>query len=219
MPKGKTRPSKRPQRGRSAAARLQAVTIGDVGELLTEGAGYLRRMLNVEVKRFDASSALATPTTAGVVIPLSIVPLGDDFYQRDGHSIKAVGLEARLYGQTNAAADLLRMVVFADLECQGALPTIAQLLEPGPFAAPFQHDNLKRFVVLHDELIALHQPYAVATEPFARTLKLSIDHHLKFQSAVGTIADCREGALFCAFVANTATTQAAVYSRLSFVDN
>jgi len=206
-------------RGPKKKFSFSQMTIGDIGSLLMEAAGAVRYTLNAEVKRFDLITGGFAPGAGGNVSVLSLVTLGDDYNNRDGHSLRTVALEARWSYQMNAAAvsDLLRVIIFADMECAGAAPTVATVLEGANPLSLFQHDNVGRFVVLHDQLIDT----SAVRVTMEGVIKLPLDVHIKYQSAAGTVADCREGNLFVLTVAREAvnTGTFSLISRLSFLDN
>jgi len=220
----KKKPNKGPKPRRDILSRLRSTTIGDLGEMLIEAGGAARRFLNVEAKRFDyAPAAFNIPAAGGGVSFTTGVALGDDYNQRDGHSIRSKSYEARFVCKLNAAAvsDAVRFVLFADLEGQGVQPTPAQLLEStaaaNGFVSPFQHDNVRRFQVIHDELLHL----TAVTVRQERVLKIPLDGHLHWSAATGAIADAKEGQIFFLFIAaeQANLTEVTWYSRLSYVDN
>jgi len=197
------------------------LTLGDLGSYMSEAVGVARRMMNVETNRFDYVLAGTTPGTGGAVDCISLLAEGDDFNQRAGHSVRTLSLEMRVRAQLNAALtnDLIRFVVFSDLEQAGVMPTPAQLLETLSPLAPFQHDNTQRFVVLHDHLIQLDSGGSGAGK--ALVIKMPLDVHIRFSGTTGVIAGAREGHLFwCAIaVQNANPSTIDVASRVSYVDN
>ncbi len=203
---------------KSVLARLSKVTLGDVGSIIGESAGMIRRMMNVEVKRFDQNNGAVAPGAAGVIYPQSLLAQGDDYNQRDGLSVRTLAFESRLSFNVAAGGfqEQLRFIVFSDTQCQGVAPTIAQLLEVAHPLSQFNHLNTERFAVLHDELVDVTTTGPAITH---RVIKMPLDLHLRYSAAAGAIGSCRENNLFVALICLTANGTVDIYSRTSFVDN
>jgi len=224
MPKGQKRP---PRQKGGWAAKLRNIRLGDIGEAIAgawEGIGKVTGF-NQEIKRLDTEVAVQGCTNGGVMTPISLIAEGSDFNQRDGHSIKAISLELRAAFYSNAVAisNVIRLILFLDLEQQGVIPTTAQVLETAAGAAQqpltsFQHDNTERFVILADELVALNSMGPGAAQ---RTLRLPLGSHIRFSGSTAVIAAAREGHLFVLIVGDQAVNApyCGFYSRLSYVDN
>ena len=221
MQVGVPKPKKKGKKS-TALGRLSTVTIGDVGELLSEGASKLRRFLNVETKRFDQALGFTANTVAGLVTPLSPIAEGADYNARDGRSIKAIAHELRLTAKLDPAKalfDLVRVVVFADMENPGATPAVLDVLQSAAVDGMFNADNLKRFLIYHDEVLTLD---TYNGESAVRVIKLALDHHIRFRGTTGAAASMAEGNLFVMWIGLSAvasTSFTAVNSRVSFVDN
>jgi len=203
--------------------RVARMTLGDIGTLIGdawEGVGAIAG-LNEEIKKLDTTST-GTITNAGVVSSLSLIAEGNDYNQRDGHSIKAISLEARLTMQSYNATtnNMFRWIVFRDLEQNGVQPTAAQLLESvgGAYApnSAYQHDNTERFEILHD---VLHE--VSYDRPVALLFGTKLGCHIRFSGTTAADASNKEGhiyaALFSADGANGPAHNA--YYRLCYVDN
>ena len=221
----------RPKRQRqSLLQRLGKTTIGDLAAYVGEAAGPIRRFLNAEVKKFDASTGAVSLDTTGLVTPLTNIGQGDDWNNRDGLSVKALSLElrARFFVAAGGYQDLVRFVVFQDRECAGALPAITDVLETSSVLAPFNHLNVQRFIPIHDEVVPLVTTGANAAQ--VRVLKHAFKDddpeggsHIRYSAAAGAIGSAREGQLFVLTLATvaagaTASTQS-IYSRVGYVDN
>ncbi len=221
MSKKMQRPRPKGKKG-AASSRLSRITLGDIGEVISEGAGAIRKFLNVETKRFDVDNGLTAVTTAGTVAPLSLIAEGGDYNQRDGRSIKTTAFEARLLlklDPAKALADCIRIVFCADLENNGVTPGVTDILKTAEVTAEFQPDNLKRFLVFHDEMIPVD---TYAGQLKVRELKMAMDQHIRFRGATGVAASGAEGQLYLVVVGLSAvasTSSWACYSRLSYVDN
>jgi len=229
MPKGKAQPRKKgggKKKSSGLLGRLKRATIGDFGALLAdswEGIGSLTGF-NQEIKRLDVNVPIGVTTYAGAVTSLSLIAEGSDYNQRDGHSIKALGVEVRAEALYNAAAgsNFFRFILFLDLEQQGVQPTPAQVLEAvGVASAPqsvMQHDNTERFLVLWDWFggVSVGGPSILA-----HTVKIPLGSHIKYSTANANDAAAREGHLYMLIVGDQAVNGPTLghQSRLSYIDN
>ncbi len=202
--------------------RLSKTTLGDIGELVTAAGGMARRMLNVETKRFDASSARGAMSPAGGIAALSLMAAGDDDNQRSGRSIRTTALELRAQFDLDTAIktqDFIRFMVFVDMENNGAVPATTDVLASASPLSPFNRNNLQRFIPISDELFSLDT--ATGTQR-SLVIKTALDTHIRYRAATANAADLGEGNLFLLWLCGSAvanTSYAAYQSRLSFVDN
>ncbi len=218
----KMKKAKPPRRPNSLVSAIKQTTIGDLGSYVMEAAGAVRNILNTECKRYDLTVARAANLTTGRVNLLSLVPLGDDYNQRDGRSIRTVGLEFRILDELDPVVglkDLVRTVVFVDMENAGSAPAVTDLLTTSHPMSTFNVNNLQRFIVLWDNLNGV-ETYTTQYKPHVQ--KIRLDDHVRFRSATATVADCAEGHIFIVTVSLSGTANTSyqtIYSRLSFVDN
>ncbi len=216
VPPRKAKKTLRPRR----AMDWSKITIGDIGALATQSVAAARRLLNVEIKQFDVSGAALTPGTAGAVYPLTQIGQGDDYNQRDGLSLRTVAMEIRVTLAVPAGGftDFVRAVLFVDQENAGATPAVADVLDAAFAQATFNHTNLQRFAVLHDEFVALETTGHAA---HSIVLKQPLDNHVRYSAAAAAAASGREGQVYLLLIGtnNAQPCVAAYYARTSFVDN
>lgn len=221
-PKKFKKPMGRAKVPRSALQRLSKVSIGDIGSFLGEAAGVARRLLNVEVKRFDTSIGSTSNSTGGVGGCLTLIAEGDDYNNRDARSLRTVALEARVtvtLDPAKALTDTIRLIMYADSENQGANPAAVDVLQAATPTSPFNADTLQRFTVFHDEVFSLD---TYAGQVAVRDLKIPLDVHIRFRGVAGAVASCAENNLFYLIVSRSAVAATSAFtidSRLSFVDN
>jgi hypothetical protein len=197
------------------------ITLGDIGSLASEGVKAARRLLNVEIKRLDNVTGTITPGTAGLLLNLSLIGQGDDWYQRNGLSVRTMALECRLTINVTAGGfqDHLRYILFSDTENNGANPAVTDVLEAATPRSPFNHLNTQRFQILHDEMLGVSTTGPALAD---RTIKMPLDCHLKYSAAAAAVASGREGQLFGLLIGdvNGATASTASHtSRVSYIDN
>jgi len=204
--------------------------LGDLGEVIGgawEGIGKVTGW-NEEIKRLDVEVNQQGLTNGGLMTPVSLIAEGTDFNQRDGHSIKAISFEARLFFVAAAATSgVCRAILYADAESAGVIPaatgaggileaTAAPAQQP---LAAYQHDGTERFYILADDLISLD---AGGPGVKALTWKVPLNHHIRYSTANGNQAATKEGNLYILLIADNGggvSEYGGFYSRLSYVDN
>ncbi len=95
--------------------------------------------------------------TTGAVLLLNGCSRGDDVSYRDGRQIAMTECEARLelYPDASAAvSQYARLFIVYDKEARGAAPTFAELFNGASVTAPYNRDNLHRFVFVYDHMFA-----------------------------------------------------------------
>lgn len=183
------------------------------------GFKYVKRLINVEKKFFDVSSA-DNVTSTGAITSLTNIGEGNDYNQRDGNSIlcQSVGLRAVCKINPSATTTWVRCMIFADNDQRGVDPAVTDILETASYISPLNHVVGKRFKVLYDKVMSLS---INGTE--ARNFKVWIPYnrHVKYTSTAGADASAYEGNLFLLLISNEPTNTPVVswYHRLRYTDN
>lgn len=176
--------------------------------------GY--RPNNIERKVQDLDTTTYQVNTTGVFVLLALPTVGADFNQRVGRKVtqRTVYVKGRvqsepsgIIGQTGAvAAQHCRMVIFADLQPNGAAPAVTDLLVSATPASQLNLNNRDRFKVYCDKEYVL-DPYllsSTATQSYASTTNQvkyvkkfkRINLETIFSTSTGAIADITSGALY-----------------------
>lgn len=108
----------------------------------------------LEHKFFDTALP-ASASSTGSVTHLSAVPQGDTSSSRDGEYIFAEKLTIHI-GVTGAdTTNFVRMIVFKDLDSQGVVPAVNNVLEPGTsFFDHMNNVNKYRFKIMLDRTVS-----------------------------------------------------------------
>jgi len=203
--------------------------------------GY--RMNRTEKKVADIDSATYQANTTGSITLLANPSLGTDMTNRVGRRIvlKSVYIRGFVASQpavgptaANAAAQQVRMIIFADLQPNGAAPAIGAVLKEALPNSQLNLDNRDRFKVYCDKVYNL-DPYGFLTTAGSQYASMSnqikqvkkykkINLEVIFNSTNGgTIGDINSGALYMLWVGSTATgtadANAVVTTRVRFIDN
>jgi hypothetical protein len=208
----------------------------DYGWKAYQMAKQLWTLMNVEEKVFDVDGSSGTTiTSTPLVVNLSNIAQGSDYYNRIGDSILAQRIEfrARCSGNAASGSHHLRVLIVTDKENQGADPTLGFVLEAAsdPLTANYHPLYSQRFTVHYDETIALVNPVGLATGGTStgyvmdRAVLPRMDKkhnkHIKYDATAGADASNLEGAMFLMAVASDAANgPSLMYNfRLSFTDN
>jgi len=212
-------------------------TAGDAVDLASKAwqlSKYLASLVNVEIKVFDIVST-ATPDFTGLMFNLSNITQGTDINQRDGDSVLAVYSRLAFYATPNSTTgrNLVRAIVFQDMQQDGVDPTSAQLLEVvGSAGAPISphnyltaqqgNDRIHRFKIVHEVLVNLVTNSSTdLTHVVRETRWKGGSNHVFFDAAAGADASNREGAFFLLFVSDQAANVPSItfHHRLMYADN
>lgn len=184
-----------------------------------QGVKKIQRLINVEKKYFDTSAG-TQPSSTGTVISLSNIAQGDDYNNRDGHSILAQSIyfKARVGMNSTSPYSWVRLILFADNDQRGTDPAVTDLLETSDVNSPLQHDVNRRFNIIMDKEVSLSNTgtQAVFIKKF-----IKYNQHLKYTGTAGTDASAQEGNLFLLLISSESTLVPIVqwYNRLRFTDN
>lgn len=197
-------------------------SVGEIAGKAFSTAKYLATLVNVEEKLID-SGAVAVPntsfTTTGIVYFLTGVAQGSDYNTRNGNSIKTSYYNLGITLACGTQATFIRVILVRDRENRGATPSITDVLETVAPTAHYNHNNLRRFTVLHDSLTYLNSAVPQRTIEISKADKT----HLYYQGTTSAVASADENAQFLIMLSDQASGVAApnaVYNyRLGFVDN
>lgn len=188
-----------------------------------------KKLLNVEVKQYTTNVNDTEVSAAGVVYDLSEVPQGDTEVTRDGSSLKPKNLELRMYitGNSSAASNTLRLILFRATNENGTAPTMAQVLEQTSESAPLAiyspkiHDKRYFTKILKDVTFTMNKMVASTAYRKTLTYKIPLDGHMTF---TGTSTTKESGGLYLIMVSDqTAASNLGpavqFTSRIKYYDN
>lgn len=193
------------------------------GPLFPSGQFYRRQLpvgpvgSRMEKKVSDIAVGVVQINTTGTFTLLHIPQLGTDFTNRIGRKtlIRSFYVKGRVTtegagGATqglNVASQQARMILFCDLQPNGAVPVVTDLLNSAEPASHLNLNNRDRFKILKDKMWAF-DPYiniVTATQAQASCSRqcYSLKAYMKLNQEVifnatngGTIADITSGALY-----------------------
>lgn len=183
---------------------------------------YLKRMVNVEVKKFDAVVASTNITSTGAVYPLHEMAQGDTDQTRDGNSIKPLYnlLKINLVNNATAVNTRVRLLLVKDLQqVADTTPAVTDILDNSVASlvdGPLNNATVGRFKVLIDKTYTMTSVAKPVLNPKWYT---KLFGHIRFNGAAST--DIQKGGLFLVAVSDQATNYPtfSFNTRLGFTDN
>lgn len=202
--------------------------------------GY--RLNKSEKKVADIGTATYNVSTTGVFTLLAVPTLGSDMTNRIGRKIVYKSFYIRGYvlsqpSATNAVASCqasqTRMIIFADLQPNGAAPAVVDLLNTADPTSHLNLNNRDRFKIFCDKTYVF-DPYmfsTTATQSYAQASN-NIKQIKKFKKINlesifngtngGTIGDITSGALYMFWIGSTANGtidgNAILSTRVRYID-
>jgi len=210
--------------------------------LSNRGFGSMAILQNREKKFYDNSSARYNAKASDPVIKLLFVPvLGSDYNNRIGRKTVMKSLYIRGHLRLKAAANLdhatpcpaqqARLIIFCDMQPNGATPNLTDLLTGADATYQLNPNNRDRFKIIKDKLYSF-DTYEVNTlngwAQSGRTgydikiyKKLNMETIFNATNA-GTIGDINTGALYMVWVgtviSDDSIPEAYVSTRVRFDD-
>lgn len=197
----------------------------------TRKQGPSNKTLNKKIKRIqskdelrhkDTAFAAQTVSTTAAFYALNIIGQGDSEILRDGNEIDCTSVQWRLSFESDVdsfAAVNVRMIVFWDAQCNGADPTVGNLLQSTVITsvihAPYNHNFQKRFKIVQDQVITLTPQIISDFDPATGTTttvgivsrynkgKRALSRITKYSSTASDITGIASNSLFVMFVSDT----------------
>lgn len=198
---------------------------------MSTSLAYRRRP--VEKKYIDVSATTNSLNTTGVVQALNLVAVGDDNNNRDGRETQNVSVAIRgLIIPEDASTPnptLVRVLLVWDQQPNGALATIANILQNATALSFNNLDNKKRFIILRDNQYAVGGIDNTATQAYAQSptvhsiyeyVKLGPKYSSSWSGTTGVIGSLATGALLLVQIGTGAAGSGAslqAFTRVRFV--
>lgn len=102
-------------------------------------------------------SAIQTETTAtaGEIFYVSGVAVGDQVDDRTGNKISNKEHIVNIWFEGDIASRMVRLILFRDMQCQGALPAVTDVLSAANIHSQLNWANRARFSILRDRYVML----------------------------------------------------------------
>lgn len=188
------------------------------------GLDQIRQLINIETKVFDLDISSQSISTTPTITYACGISQGTDIGGRVGDSIKVQSLSftGRVVVNSSATFSCIRVLLFRDMENNGAAPLASDLFETSSGTvtcrSPLNYLNRKRFSALYDNYLTLDTASAY-TQPLR--VSVPIDKHINFRGTGATVSAAAEGSLFWCFVSDevTNTPNVSVYLQMLYTDD
>ena len=179
-----------------------------------------RMLLNSNENKYIDVRATMQPLSAGSIIPLSQVAVGDTQNNRIANKINVNRVQVNII-DTNPGTTLIhRVIIFKDMDQAGTPPTIAELIQSANTYDFRTETNLKRFVVLRDYFNVADMNIGSVTAH--KTLRFDIKRKFNVWYIGDAQADasCGKGTiyLFIMTLANGGADSLLYSTRVTFTD-
>jgi len=115
-------------------------------------------VLGESEKKFLDTTIAGTVSDVGSVVHLTAISRGNGVSARDGNRIRGLDWDMRLNFIAGDPTNIIRVIVFQDIQSSGSNPGIANLLETIDANSPLNNINVpRRFKIMSDRMINLHQ--------------------------------------------------------------
>jgi hypothetical protein len=192
------------------------------------GLNAIRKLINIEFKRFDVNANGASTSQAGVVSQLSQIAQGTDNGQRVGNSLRCQHLRfcAHVLINGSATRSAVRIIIVRDLENAGSAPAGSDILVSAGGSNCVTSNYLYtshgigtlpgRFTILFDETVTMS---VTGEQNCLVKCELPMTQHIRYSGSAG--ASTKEGSLWVAAFCNEATNTATLdwNANLTYTDD
>lgn len=203
----------------AAAERGGRSDLGDLGDGVDKSIKAIRRMLNVELKAFQAAGTAVQPTTTGTVQDfLSGISQGITDAQRIGDSIKVLRLHLEFMFEMNSTAAATQAVWVMICRANDEIMTASQLntVDANAYAYLGQRrwDNKDQYRVLWERRLVVDPEH----QAILGTVDLKLNDHVQYEAAGNVI---NTGSIFLAIWSNSTTNNPnfGYVLQVEYVDN
>lgn len=209
------------RRSQSTSLLSQAQQTALLARRAWAGLKYLRTLVNVEHKKYDAQHTATVGTSPTSIFDPTAIAQGDTDQSRNGNSIlcKSLYVKGSVSLHASATATQVRILVSRDKQqVSDTAPSFTDIIDPtfsDNIHAPLNNETVGRFQILADFVITVDSNTPVKEFKIYRKMLA----HMRFNGVAST--DIQKGGIYVSAVSNDQTNQPTVLAsgRLVFVDN
>lgn len=185
----------------------------------------VRKLISArELKWLDTAQNGAT--AAGTVVPLNLIPQGDDSVSRDGRKVTLESLSVK-YSEVNAAfgTAINRFCIVWDVQPSGSLPSVTDIFTSSSTTAYPNLNNRDRFRVLYDSWLGnqtgcspFNNNAGAAIWADAKYIKLDCET-IYNDTTTAVIGAINSGALYCVYLGSATSPGFLSNFRVRFTDS
>jgi len=203
----------------AGAAREGRSDLGDLGDGVDRSIKAIRRMLNVEVKAFQAAGTAVQPTTTGTVQDfLSGIAQGVTDATRVGDSLKVLRVRLEYMFEMNSTAAATQAIWVMICRANDEIMTAGQLntLDANAYAYLGQRywDNKSQYRVLWEKRMVVDPEHQARVG----TIDIRLNDHVQYNAGGNTV---NTGSIFLAIWSNSTTNNPnfGYVLQVEYVDN
>jgi len=199
-----------------------------LGKRAFKGVNALRKLINIEFKRFDTTDTGRAMSQAGAVLQMSQIPQGLDRHNRVGDSIRTQYLKfsGQIFISGSAIRSIARVMIVRDKENLGSAPAGSDILTTAgtsnATSCGYNYFNTSigstggRFTVLYDEAVALS---VTGDQSAYLHFQTPLSQHIRYSGSGATAT--REGSLWVVLLTNESTNVPTIDwdAQLQFTDD
>lgn len=180
----------------------------------------LAKFVDTELHQVDVVANFVNVTNASVIHFVNPIAVGTDRVDRTGDQASMRNLEVRFDIRVGTNDSILRMIIFADRQTNGAVPALADVISDDTFptTSPLNIDNKRRFKILSDRCYRSSATGGFNVTCHRKFHKLM--HKQRFDGGSGAITDVVSGAVHCMSVSDQAgganSPSLLIYTRCTF---
>ncbi len=217
----------------------KALTVARIGSTVASAAFTglriaqgLAALINVERKVLQGNYLETVNLGTGTVNPISFIAQGDGSNTRDGISVLPKSLLIRMTASinTSATASLVRWIIVKDMQFDGVVPTVSDILDSLDPRAPLAIFSQPRFRVLKDFMFALNNDnkkeiykkiFIQFNKPNRGTNSHKHWYHIRYQGTAADAASGDNGQLLIVALSDEVTNLPTinVFHRMRYIDN
>ncbi len=164
-----------------------------------------------EMHYIQNSRVILTSATVGLCYYVSGTPLGDDAEEdRTGNKVTSKWYRCRVWFNGDIASRRVRVIMFRDMNCQGAVPAVTDVLEAAQLESGYNWNNRARFSILSDKQISLPSQIADVEAYKHIQYKTTRSMKLEYISAAEAVTGAGKGAIFMLIISSVNGTADAI---------
>lgn len=184
-----------------------------------------------ELKFNDIATAAYAADTTGTVTALNLIATGDDYQTRDGRQVSIKSVQIRGFVSpvdATTVASKARIILVWDNAVNGAIATVADILNAATANSFPLVDNANRFTLLSDQTFFVGGFDTTATTTYAQSptghnieIYRKINQTTQYKNTTSNIASVQNGGLLMVTIGTAAAGAGATFNvatRVRFMD-
>lgn len=185
-----------------------------------QGVRAIKRMLNPETKVATFSATGNSSTTASLILSPVNIAQGDGRSNREGNSMKVIGLDIKFHGFLTSApltSQFVRLVIIkANQQVPDTAPSWTDFMADGTYDSFLNPDSHSYCQILKDKTYRVE---ALSNQLYMDNFTLPMQQHIYYNG--GTTTDLQKNGIYIFLIGSEVTYPATytIQAQTRFVDN